>query len=200
MERQAKIVRSAILILAAVFIGTSLAALRVWVKMKSQREFPVLGTAPDFLLTERSGRPFGREQLIGKISVLDFFFTRCPAVCPVMNGNMADLYRDFAGAGEVQFVSITVDPDFDTLGALHQYALNMGVTDNRWVFLRGPVEEVVRLSERGFLLPADRLPAGHSAKFVLLDRRARIRGYYSGLDRNDMTILKKHIRQLLLTR
>ncbi len=155
------------------------------------------GTVPVFSLTERSGKQFTREDLIEKISVVDFIFTSCPGACPVMSAAMAGLYRDFARQPRVQFVSISVDPDTDTLPVLTRYAGEYGVTDDRWVFLRGPIEEVKTLSERGFMLAAGNLPMGHSTKFVLVDGRGIIRGYYDSHDDDSIQTLKNDIGILL---
>jgi protein SCO1/2 len=164
---------------------------------KSRSELPILGQLPSFELTERSGEPFGTENLRGRVHVFDFIFTSCQGPCPVMAVNMGDLYRSFAASEQVRFVSITVDPDFDSPEVLEQYAQDQGVTDDRWLFLRGDVDTVAALCENGFLLAADDLPGGHSTKFVLVDDQARIRGYYSGTDEASMRVLKEHLSYLI---
>jgi protein SCO1 len=163
---------------------------------QSRASLPVLGQIPEFQFTESHGQPFGLTNLKGKICVVDFMFTRCPELCPMMSAKLADLYREFAGSDSVQFVSITVDPDYDSLPVLQKYGLSFGVNDNRWVFLRGPIDDVVRLSEKGFMIAADNLPEGHSSKFILLDQMAQIRGYYDSYGDVDIDLLKRHIRKL----
>jgi protein SCO1/2 len=153
-----------------------------------------LGQLPDFNFVESTGRPFGLNELKGKINVVDFIFTSCPMICPVMSGKMAQLYRDFADKPQVRFVSITVDPETDTLPVLQAYAKSHGVTDNRWVFLRGPIEDIVSLSEKGFMLAADRLPGGHSTRFILVDDQGGIRGYYDSYDDLSLAKLREDIQ------
>ena len=80
---------------------------------------------------------------------------------------------------------------------LKAYAESHGVNDDRWQFLHTSVENVVDLSENGFMLAADRLPMGHSTKFALVDREGRIRGYYNALDEKPMAVIRGQINQLL---
>jgi protein SCO1/2 len=164
---------------------------------RNRLALPVLGRVPEFTFTERSGMPFGRKDIMGKITVFDFIFTRCPGVCPVMADKMSRLYELFAKHPEVQFVSISVDPDYDSLQILQAYAKDHGVTDNRWLFLRGPIEEVKKLAEDGLKLPMGNLPAGHSSKFVLVDNKGQIRGYYDSDDNQSQLLLEHHIRAFL---
>jgi protein SCO1/2 len=163
---------------------------------RSRLALPVIGQAPPFSFTERSGTSFGSEQFKGKISVVDFIFTRCTGVCPIMADRMGKLYKAFADYPNVQFVSITVDPTYDTPAILQEYATAHGVTDNRWLFLCGPIDSVALVSEKGLLLPTDSLPQGHSNRFVLVDSKLQIRGYYSSDDEQSQLLLEHHIRAL----
>ena len=174
------------------FIGFTI----IWWADSSRGELPVLGNIPDFEMTEQNGTPFGRTDLNGRISVVDFIFTSCPGICPVLGAHMVELYEDFEGYDQIQFVSISVDPDRDSLSVLKEYARGWGVDDNRWVFLRAPIEDVVDLCETGFMLAADGLPGGHTTRFTLLDHRGQIRGYYDGMEQASVKIIKNHIRQL----
>lgn len=164
---------------------------------QSRTELPVLGQVPQFEMTESYGDRYGLENTRGLVCVYDFIFTRCHGPCPVMAVNMGDLYRAFEGSESVQFISISVDPDHDTLSVLRQYGEEQGVNDGRWIFLHAPIEEVVDLCENGFKLPAEDLPGAHTTKFVLVDHLGRIRGYYSGTDEASMRILKDDISRLV---
>jgi len=160
------------------------------------RELPVYGQVPAFEFTERNSEPFGLNEMLGKICVVDLMFTRCPSACPVMSGKLQRLYNKFAHIDNVQFVSISVDPDYDTLEVLQQYAARYGVNDRRWAFLRAPMEKVVWLSEHGFKL-SGKLPTSHSTKFVLVDAQGRIRGYYDSFDDRSVKELEAHIIELV---
>ena len=186
--------------IALISVGTFLILLiAAYVVIKraqeSQGQLPVLFTLPQFEFTGRNGEPFSRDDFLDKISVVDFFFTNCPGPCPRMSARMAELYQLYASTEQVQFVSISVDPGRDSLSVLRDYAQRFGVTDQRWQFLRAPIEEVIDLYEKGFRL-GGMLPADHSTKFILIDEKARIRGYYDSLDDISFSILKSHVREL----
>lgn len=161
----------------------------------SRQAIPVLGEVPDFTFTERSGVPFGLDNMKGRINVVDFIFTNCPGPCPMMSAVMSDLYHFYGSSDKIRFISISVDPLRDTLETLREYAKRFDVDDNGWVFLRAPLDSVQNLYEKGFLLSGD-LPGEHSTRFVLVDSKGRIRGYYHPEDNASMELLKRHIRQL----
>lgn len=162
--------------------------------IKSRSDLPRYGKVTAFNFAKADGGSFSDRDLKGKISVVDFIYTGCGDLCPMMTQRMTELYRLYAGSQVVQFVSITVDPEHDTPEVLSAYAKETGVTDSRWVFLTGPQAEVANLSEHGFLLSAQDLPEGHSKQFILLDRQGWIRGYYDGT--GNMAVLADHIKML----
>jgi protein SCO1/2 len=163
---------------------------------ESRSDLPALGNVPEFQFTERSGSIFGNNDMQGIINIVNFFFTTCQGPCPVMNARVAELYQKYSTTDQVRFVSISVDPKRDSLAVLKKYAQDFGVTDNRWLFLRGEIDEVHRVSEKGFMLAGD-LPTIHSTKLVLVDRNQRIRGYYDSFDEEKLRLLTVHVRELL---
>lgn len=189
--------KTIILGLSGVFL-LSLIALLV-INLSNESRIPPVNfkTVPDFKMEERSGRIFGRQDLLGKISVVNFFFSSCQGPCPVMNARVAELYKKFVTSDRVQFVSITVDPQNDSLVVLQKYALRFGVNDQRWSFLRGSSDQVRQLSEQGFMLGASGWPTLHSTKLVLVDSRGNIRGYYDSFNQDSLKLLTEHVRELL---
>lgn len=165
---------------------------------RDKSDLPIMGHLPDFIFTQSNGQTFGLAEMKGKINVVDFMFTGCPMICPVMSAKMAVFYQAFAADTDVRFISITVDPQNDSLPVLRAYAKDHGVTDNRWVFLRAPIEEVIALSEKGFMLAADRLPGGHTTRFILVDNHGNIRGYYESGDDASLAKLANDIQSLSL--
>ena len=163
----------------------------------SQEKLPVLGNITGFELTERSGDTFSTNDMRGKINVVYFFFTSCQGPCPIMAGNMSTLYNAFETNDRVQLVSISVDPATDSLPLLREYAQKQGVTDNRWLFVRGEQEDIIQISEKQFMLAADDLPMMHSIKFVLIDELGQIRGYYTGTDSVSIDSLRADIIELV---
>jgi len=182
--------------IAAAFVLGLGGLLIIGMAERSRSGLPLLGQVPEFEFIKQDGSPFGLKNMKGKISIVDFIFTSCQTICPPMSGNMQTLYNQFEGADQVQFVSITVDPERDSLSVLQEYARDFGVNDDRWVFLWQPIEKVVWLSERGFMISARDLPMGHSSRFVLVDPEGLIRGYYDGVDDESMKKLVEDIRRL----
>jgi len=174
-----------------------LATIVIFKADSSQEKLPVLGNIAGFELIERSGSSFVKSDMLGKINVVNFFFTSCQGPCPIMAGNMSVLYKAFETNDKVQLVSISVDPATDSLPLLKEYAQRQGVTDSRWLFVRGEQEDIVQISEKQFMLAADDLPMMHSIKFVLVDELGQIRGYYTGTDPNSVDSLKADIIELV---
>lgn len=154
---------------------------------------PVYGQLPAFILTERSGEPYGLEQLLGHAWIANFVYSRCPGPCPMMTAQMASLQRDLAGHPrwtDLRLVSFSVDPERDTPERLREYARLAKADPERWLFFTGEREKLWALTREGFKLAvaanegpaAATQPVVHSQKFVLVDPRGRIRGYYDGLD------------------
>jgi len=116
-----------------------------------------------------------------KITILSFVFTSCPDACPIMSENFSILQERFKDSDLIQFVSITVDPDYDSNDILKTFSEKYS-NGNNWYFLRGDKNYISTLSEKGFFLSALNLPAGHSTSFVLIDKQKNIRKYYKGTD------------------
>ena len=155
-----------------------------------------IGQVPSFSLTNIDGSIITEKKLNDKISIISFIFTQCEGACPIMSENMATLQERFSKSDDVQFLSITTDPDFDTLDVLNQYSSNYSKNDN-WFFLRGDILDVINLSEKGFFLSAALLPAGHSTRFVLVDKELNIRKYYEGTVESNVFELQSDIVTLL---
>lgn len=170
------------------------------------QECPVTDTTqhyiPDFTFSNQEGKAVGRNQMEGKITIVDFFFTSCPSICPVMSGEMErvnDIFRDEA---KVRIMSISIDPEYDTSEILMKYAKEHGAKAGKWDFLTGSKDETYQLARCGFVLPTlDGMGVPddfvHSDKFILVDELGRIRGYYSGTNREDVDLLILETKVLL---
>lgn len=194
-------------ILGLAVLGLSLF---VFMRVSSRRlraEMPVLGKVPDFALTERDGQTVRLSDLQERVWVVDFIFTSCPGPCPRMTSQMRRLQDDFAGKKDIRLVSVTVDPETDTPAVLSKYASAFGAHRERWLFLTGPRDAIRALATNGLHLAVqdnqgpDRDPeAGliiHSTRFVLIDRKGRIRGYYDSADDDSMRRLRAGMGVLL---
>jgi protein SCO1 len=163
------------------------------------------GSVPEFTLTERDGSVVSLQQLRGKIWVADFIYTSCTDTCPLQSAIMAKLQKEYATNPDFQLVSFTVDPERDTPQALTTYAAKFEADGKRWYFLTGPRERIVRLVEDGFHLAVTTFSndadsagvIGHSPRFVLMDKDARIRGYYDSRESEALVRLKNDIESLV---
>lgn len=147
----------------------------------------VYHTIPDFEFIDQNGEKFTNKDLEGKVYVADFFFTRCPSICPGMQYNMLRIQERFKGMDDFELVSFTVDPNNDSPEVLKKYAEDLGADLSNWHFLTGDAETIYRLGREGFFLNAmeDSTAEGgflHSQYFVLVDKEGRIR---SGKDDNE---------------
>ena len=203
------------------------------------------GVVPEFTLTERSERRVTRNDLLGRVWVVNFFYASCLDTCPLQSAEMANLQRDLADSPDVRLVSISVDPDHDTPEMLRAYAQRFGADPGRWLFLTGEKAAIVRLAQDGFHLsvvepgaaqsqkspplsrhrqaryrtpplvllsglrervaPTAALAHGgiahqqmlHSSRFVLVDRQARLRGYYHSDEKAALRRLRRDVRTVL---
>jgi protein SCO1/2 len=138
----------------------------------------VFGDIPQFELVAQNGQPFHSQVLAGKIWVADFIYTTCPGPCPRMTSQMREVQDAVLKIPDVRLVSFTVDPAQDTPPVLAAYAKTHGASPATWYFLTGPVPVLQTLDRDAFKLGNVDESMQHSTRFVLVDRQARIRGYY----------------------
>lgn len=163
---------------------------------------PVMGTVDmPFEFKNQWGETITRETFNGKVWVAYFFFTTCPSVCPTMNRNAIDVQREFAKNPQVLMAGFTVDPENDTVAQLKKWADRHGAQRGKWHFLTGNRETLYKLSREVFKLGVQRGDETHSIvhsdRLVLIDRQGRIRGYYSGMDKNAVQQLLQDIYRVL---
>jgi protein SCO1/2 len=170
----------------------------------AREPLPAIATLPAFTLTDQSGRPFGSADLAGRPTVVDFVFTRCASLCPLLTERMHALehWTTAHGLGAVQLASITVDPTGDTPERLAEYARTHAIAAPRWRLLTGPSEAVERVVVRGFFeamgkpeRDGSRLEVLHSSRLVLVDGALRIRGYYES-DADGLERLERDLARL----
>jgi len=172
----------------------------VQVDALSNRPLSSFGTVPNFDLINQDGQPFGSQQLAGKIWIADFIFTTCPGPCPIISTRMSELQKPLEKS-DVHFVSFSVDPEKDTPPVLRAYADKLRKEPFRWDFLTGARDAIASISRDGFKLglsegEPDSGPV-HSTRFVLVDRRGTIRGYYDALAPDGVTKLLADTNHLL---
>ncbi len=163
---------------------------------------PVLGAVEmPFAFKNQWGETITRETFKNKVWIAYFFFTTCRSVCPTMNRNATAVQREFARNPEVLMAGFTVDPETDTVAQLKKWADQHGAQRGKWHFLTGDRETLHKLSREVFKLGVESGDATHdivhSDRLVLIDRQGRIRGYYSGMDKNAVQQLLQDIYRVL---
>ncbi len=149
---------------------------------------------PDFSLTNQDGNTITNESLYGQVYVADFFFTSCPDICPIMKTQMLRVYEKYKDDSDFQILSHTIDPEYDTVALLKDYAERLGVSSSTWHFLHGEKDEIYDLGQNGYMVTALEDPSApggyiHSGAFILVDRKGHIRGIYDGTNEDAVTKL-----------
>ena len=172
---------------------------------------------PDFVFQNQDNLFISNEDFLGKVFVVEFFFTSCPSICIEMNKNMKILDKEFGNREDFGIASFTIDPDYDTPKVLKEYAELVEVNSKNWHFLTGEVSDIYDLSNSGFNIFSSINPnvAGgfeHQGFFALIDQNGYIRSrdngmgspivYYLGIeeknsDRQGIDMLKEDILKLL---
>ena len=152
---------------------------------------------PDFIFLNQDSLYVSNEDYLGKVYVAEFFFSRCPSICPIMNKNMKIIYDRFGGRDDFGIASFTIDPDHDTPSTLKKYAEGYVDQPGTWNFLTGRKQDVYNLANTGFNIFASINPAvaggfEHQGYFALIDKEGFIRSrqddfgnpivYYMGID------------------
>lgn len=149
-------------------------------------ELPKLAALPDFALTTQAGAPITKAAFLGRVTVVNFIFTSCPTICPMLTERAKELQSTYADEPDIHIVSFSVDPAKDTPAVLTAYGEKHGADPNRWTFVTGDAAAVGNAVEYGFKVavgkPSAR-PDGtydilHASHFILVDHTATIRGFY----------------------
>lgn len=162
-------------------------------------------------LTNQLGEEVSLNDIKGSIIVADFFFTRCPSICPTLTRNMKELqdamkmkdFRRKIDSSFVHFISFSVDPERDSADVLKKYADRYGINHDTWWLLTGPKKDIYDFALEELKLglqDGEGVDSNfiHTQKFVLMDRERVVRGYYNGLDSASMSKLAEDITILML--
>ena len=162
-------------------------------------------------LVNQLGDTVSLDDINGSIIIADYFFTRCPSICPTLTKNMKSLQdamkmkdsRRRIDSSYVRFLSFSVDPERDSPDVLKKYADKYAVNHDTWWFLTGDKKKIYDFAFNELKLG---LQDGkgidsnfiHTQKFVLIDKNRNVRGYYNGLDSSSMSKLAEDLTLLML--
>lgn len=155
----------------------------------------------DFSLINQDGDTITQKDYAGKIYVVDFFFTRCPSICPIMTTNMGKLQQEFIKEDDVKFLSMSVTPELDSVSILKKYADKNGALVNKWNITTGDKTHIYNLARKSYFAAVDEGDGGlqdfiHTPNFVLVDKDRRIRGVYDGTNDLDVERAAQDIKRL----
>lgn len=169
-------------------------------KESLKSDLVIVGKAPQFKLTNQDGKVITQDFYKNKVYIVEFFFSTCPSICPVMNQNMLRIEKEFLNHKNFGIASITINPENDTPKVLKEHAVKLGVRSENWNFLTGDKPYIFDIANKGFKIFAgeNKQAVGgfeHSGLFALVDKNGRIRcrndkngnpiAYYTGLNYND---------------
>lgn len=180
---------------------------------KQEEKLPILGqrnvegndtiyhTIADFRFVDQDSNIVTQETFKDKIYVADFFFTSCRTICPIMKTQMLRVYDSIKSDPDVVLLSHTIDPEYDTVGLLHDYANRLGVKSDKWHFVTGNQDDIYNIAQTSYFATAmadNTEPDGfiHSGAVLLIDKDRRIRGKYDGTKDDDVNRLLRDIARL----
>jgi protein SCO1 len=154
-----------------------------------------------FKFVNQDSQVVTNETFKGKIYIADFFFTSCRTICPIMKTQMHRVYDSIENDPDVLIISHTIDPEYDTVGLLHDFADRLGVKSSKWHFVTGVKDSIYNVAQKSYFSIAveDKSePDGfiHSGAFLLVDKEQRIRGKYDGTKEEEVNRLLGDIQKL----
>ena len=178
---------------------------------------------PGFKFLNQNGELISNEFYFGKVYIVEFFFTTCTTICPIMNTNLVHIQNSFTAFPNFGIASFSINPEYDTVNILSKYAKDNGIENPNWNLMTGEADEIYELANDGFNLytaaSSDFIDGfEHSGYFALVDKEGYIRCrqdefgnpkiYYKGsvnfkekLDLNgeaeEITVLKEDLLKLL---
>ena len=168
-------------------------------------KLPVISYVRPFRFTTQDGLSYTEKDMLGKVSVVEYFFTTCKGICPRMNASMRTVYDAFKTEPDFMIVAHTCDPERDSAARLKIYADSMKIDTQKWVLLTGRKDSLYQAARGSYLLddPKNNLEKIedqfiHTQFFALVDRDGKVRGQvYDGLKQDELDKLKKDIATLL---
>lgn len=158
-------------------------------------------TIADFAFTNQNGKIITQKDYENTIYVADFFFTTCGSICPKMTTNLVDVQKAFLDNPKIKILSFTVMPDVDSVSVLKEYAKLNGVIDSKWNLVTGDKKAIYAMARKSFLAvkqgkPEELYDMVHTENFVLVDTKKRVRGFYDGTKKEEITRLIEDINWL----
>lgn len=165
----------------------------------------VISYVKPFKFTTQDGLPFTDKDMLGKVCVVEYFFTTCKGICPKMNTNMKTIYEAYKNEPDFLILSHTCNPGTDTVAQLKHYSDSLKVDTKKWIFLTGRKDSLYQIARSAYLLDDPKNSVEkiedqfiHTQFFALIDKEGKMRGQvYDGLKQTELDKLKTDIAKLL---
>ncbi len=168
-------------------------------------KIPTLGVVQPFNFINQDGQKLTEASLLGKVTVVEYFFTTCKGICPKLNTNLKDVYLQYKDQPDFQILSHTCNPETDSVPVLKRYADSLQVDTKKWIFLTGSKEALYLAARASYKLddPKNNVKSIsdqfiHTQFFALIDKNGKLRGkIYDGLKLVEVQELKRDIALLI---
>lgn len=169
---------------------------------KSVRNINRNHTVSDFNLINQNGVSVTSKEYENKIYVVDFFFTTCQSICPIMTNNMLKIQSEFINNDDIMLLSISVTPEIDNIKVLKDYTIEKGINDSKWNITNGSKKHIYDLARKSYFAVVDQGDGSlqdfiHTPNFILVDTKKQIRGIYDGTTESEISRLIKDINILV---
>lgn len=178
----------------------------IWYVSKIEK-LPILGEkghkVGTFSFVDQNFKRLTDQDVKGKIRVVEFFFTSCTSICPVMNQNLLVVYNEFKNRNDFVILSHTVNPEKDDSKVLYEYAEKLSINKSNWFFLTGDKYKLYKMASNDYLLGVDTVNTEniqdafiHTPYIALIDKKDQIRGFYNLTKKENLKKLILDIKKL----
>lgn len=168
------------------------------------KEFPPVSTVRPFNFTNQDGQQVTNKDVEGKVQAVEYFFTTCKGICPIMNNNMRMVYDDLKDEPDFLILSHTCQPEVDSVAQIKKYADSMKVDTKKWIFLTGRKDSLYNMARLSYTIDDNKNPLTsiendfiHSQFFALVDKEGNVRKIYDGLKKSEVNKMIADARKLL---
>jgi len=170
----------------------------------SEKRFPPISKVEPFAFTNQDGKQFTNNEMNGKVSVVNFFFTTCKSICPRMNNNLRIVYEQFKDQPDFIILSHTCDPDRDSVKRLKHYSDSMNVNSKRWMFLTGRKDSLYAAARLNYKIDDPKNFVAninddflHTQLIALLNKKGEVIHIYDGIKPSEMREMADKIQVML---
>lgn len=168
------------------------------------KEFPPISSVRPFAFTNQDGKVVTNNDVKGKVQAVEYFFTTCQGICPIMNNNMKLVYEELKDEPDFLILSHTCQPEVDSVPRMKRYADSLQVNTAKWIFLTGRKDSLYNMARLSYTIDDNQNPLAnieddfiHSQFFALVDKEGNVRKIYDGLKKSEVKKLIADAKKLL---